>query len=168
MAPSRARDGPTSKTLPERVGQLYYAYGLFCASHPIGFILFASTFVVLCWLVSLHTFVRLILSYFPPQYVSSLPIFFHSYPLFNLPLPGNVPQHFSAYSYNQSGIDSLPTPVWLNGPPVCYVQQVSKKIYHWFLSLFLVKYLKIRSTDLFTLFIFRLFWRQLCPHGMIN
>lgn len=98
MAPARARDGPASKTLPERVGQLYYAYGLFCASHPIAFLFFALFFVALCCI-----------------------------PLLNLPLPGNVPQHFATYSSNQSGGETLPSPVWFTGPPICYVQQIIMK-----------------------------------------
>ncbi|XP_026284817.1 sterol regulatory element-binding protein cleavage-activating protein isoform X1 [Frankliniella occidentalis] len=95
MAPARVREGPSSKSLPERVGQLYYAYGLFCASHPVAFLLFASAIVTLC-----------------------------CYPLVNLPLPGNVPQPYASYTSNQSGYEGGPTPVWYSGAPVCYIQQI--------------------------------------------
>ncbi|XP_034230725.1 sterol regulatory element-binding protein cleavage-activating protein isoform X1 [Thrips palmi] len=96
MAPARVRDGPASKSLPERVGQLHYAYGLFCASHPVAFLLFASSVVMVC-----------------------------CYPLLNLPLPGNVPQHYASFSSNESRTDGAP--VWFSGSPVCYVQQVILK-----------------------------------------
>lgn len=98
MAPTRVRDGPPSKCLPDRVGQLYYAYGLFCASHPVAFILLTSTIVTFC-----------------------------CYPLLNLPLPGNVPQHYAVFSSNQTGADAVPPPVWFNSAPVCYVQQIVLK-----------------------------------------
>lgn len=49
-----------------------------------------------------------------------------SYPLLNLPLPGNVPQHYASFSSNESRADAAP--VWLSGSPVCYVQQVSSSV----------------------------------------
>lgn len=38
-----------TRTVPERVGQLYYAHGLFCSSHPVPVITFAIAIVLLCW-----------------------------------------------------------------------------------------------------------------------
>lgn len=52
-----------SRSLPERVAGLYYAHGLFCSSHPIIVISFAISVILLC-----------------------------SYPLVNLPMPGNAPK----------------------------------------------------------------------------
>ncbi|CAG9781801.1 unnamed protein product [Diatraea saccharalis] len=49
-------------TLPERVAQIYYTYGLFCSSYPIIAITLALSVVLLC-----------------------------CYPLLNVPLPGNIP-----------------------------------------------------------------------------
>ncbi|XP_039763259.1 sterol regulatory element-binding protein cleavage-activating protein [Pararge aegeria] len=49
-------------TLPERVAQIYYTYGLFCSSYPYIAISLALSVVLLC-----------------------------CYPLLNVPLPGNIP-----------------------------------------------------------------------------
>ncbi|CAG4961993.1 unnamed protein product [Parnassius apollo] len=49
-------------TLPERVAQIYYTYGLFCSSYPVTAITIALSVVLLC-----------------------------CYPLLNVPLPGNIP-----------------------------------------------------------------------------
>ncbi|XP_059059772.1 sterol regulatory element-binding protein cleavage-activating protein [Achroia grisella] len=49
-------------TLPERVAQIYYTYGLFCSSYPFIAIALALSVVLLC-----------------------------CYPLLNVPLPGNIP-----------------------------------------------------------------------------
>ncbi|XP_072931147.1 sterol regulatory element-binding protein cleavage-activating protein [Epargyreus clarus] len=49
-------------TLPERVAQIYYTYGLFCSSYPVTAISIALSIILLC-----------------------------CYPLLNVPLPGNIP-----------------------------------------------------------------------------
>nr|XP_026500680.1 sterol regulatory element-binding protein cleavage-activating protein [Vanessa tameamea] len=49
-------------TLPERVAQIYYTYGLFCSSYPFVAITFALSVILVC-----------------------------CYPLLNVPLPGNIP-----------------------------------------------------------------------------
>ncbi|CAH0401898.1 unnamed protein product [Chilo suppressalis] len=49
-------------TLPERVAQIYYTYGLFCSSYPVIAITLSLSVVLLC-----------------------------CYPLLNVPLPGNIP-----------------------------------------------------------------------------
>lgn len=36
------------KRLPDKVSQLYYSYGLFCASHPIVALVISTVIVVLC------------------------------------------------------------------------------------------------------------------------
>lgn len=52
-----------SRSLPEKVGQLYYSHGVLCAGHPVVVILFTAAVVILSCL-----------------------------PLANLPLPSNIPQ----------------------------------------------------------------------------
>lgn len=88
-----------TRTLPERVGQLYYSHGLFCSSHPVPVIVFAISVVLLC-----------------------------CYPLLNLPMPGNVPQQlFGNLSIQgKNGTDNA-LPQWLVGPPMVYIQQVIVK-----------------------------------------
>ncbi|CAB3256172.1 unnamed protein product [Arctia plantaginis] len=49
-------------TLPERVAQIYYTYGLICSSYPVTAITLTLSIVLLC-----------------------------CYPLLNVPLPGNIP-----------------------------------------------------------------------------
>ncbi|KAG7313530.1 hypothetical protein JYU34_000672, partial [Plutella xylostella] len=49
-------------TLPERVAQIYYTYGLFCSSYPFVAVSIALSVVLIC-----------------------------CYPLLNVPLPGNIP-----------------------------------------------------------------------------
>ncbi|XP_067004981.2 sterol regulatory element-binding protein cleavage-activating protein isoform X2 [Anabrus simplex] len=96
---NRSRE-PT-RTLPERVGQVYYAHGLFCSSHPVLVISLAIAVVLLC-----------------------------CYPLLNLPLPGNVPQqllgNLSVRGYNNSIRETgeMQIPRWYSGQPLVYVQQV--------------------------------------------
>lgn len=82
------------KNLPDRVTQLYYAHGLFCASHSGVIIALTSIIILLC-----------------------------SYPLTNLPLPGNVPQIFSTHPSQVN----VTTPRWFYGPPKLYVQQIIMK-----------------------------------------
>lgn len=36
------------RRLPDKVSQLYYSYGLFCASHPIISLTVSTAIVVLC------------------------------------------------------------------------------------------------------------------------
>lgn len=92
MANPRWAETSVPKNLPDRVTQLYYAHGLFCASHSGVIIALTSIIILLC-----------------------------SYPLTNLPLPGNVPQIFSTHPSQVN----VTTPRWFYGPPKLYVQQVS-------------------------------------------
>ncbi|CAH4038841.1 unnamed protein product [Pieris brassicae] len=52
----------TGSSIPERVAQIYYTYGLFCSSYPVIAITLALSVVLIC-----------------------------CYPLLNVPLPGNIP-----------------------------------------------------------------------------
>jgi len=56
-----------------------------------------------------------------------------SYPLLNLPLPGNVPQqlsgNFSMLQGNNSEVGEPQLPRWFTGPPLCYIQQVRVSAY---------------------------------------
>jgi len=56
-----------------------------------------------------------------------------SYPLLNLPLPGNVPQqlsgNFSVLQGNNSEVGDSQLPRWFTGPPLCYIQQVRVSAY---------------------------------------
>lgn len=47
-------------TLPERVAQIYYTYGLFCSSYPVTALTLAVSVVLLCWQVYTVYYYRLI------------------------------------------------------------------------------------------------------------
>ncbi|KAI8430672.1 hypothetical protein MSG28_000867 [Choristoneura fumiferana] len=111
-------------SLPERVAQIYYTYGLFCSSYPIAVIGFALSIVLLC-----------------------------CYPLLNVPLPGNIPTvvniplldatelskidcstnsclpkgipHTLELVFNET--HKLPY-IWAKDKPLLYVQQIIMKI----------------------------------------
>ncbi|XP_063633942.1 sterol regulatory element-binding protein cleavage-activating protein [Cydia splendana] len=111
-------------TLPERVAQIYYTYGLFCSSNPIAVIGFALSIVLFC-----------------------------CYPLLNVPLPGNIPivvnlplldtMEFNKANCNTNNClpedpsstlellfnetQKLPY-VWAKDKPLLYVQQIILKI----------------------------------------
>ncbi|XP_028042976.1 sterol regulatory element-binding protein cleavage-activating protein [Bombyx mandarina] len=112
-------------TLPERVAQIYYSYGLFCSSYPITAITLALSIVLLC-----------------------------CYPLLNVPLPGNVPTAIN-FPLNSDHLrqstdpgcadnkcTSTPTSqldllfnetqrlpyIWAKDKPLLYVQQIILKI----------------------------------------
>ncbi|XP_049801846.1 sterol regulatory element-binding protein cleavage-activating protein [Schistocerca nitens] len=94
----------TRVSLPEKVSQLYYAHGLFCASHQWLVLGFAAIVVLLC-----------------------------CYPLLSLPLPGNVPQALvgnkTFISSNvqaplSSSQQNSELPRWFSGTPLLYVHQV--------------------------------------------
>lgn len=44
-------------SLPERVAQIYYTYGLFCSSYPVTVISIALTVVLMCWWVNIVLFI---------------------------------------------------------------------------------------------------------------
>ncbi|KAF4532600.1 hypothetical protein B566_EDAN013378 [Ephemera danica] len=46
------RRGLSVSGLPDRVAQLYYAHGLFCASHPRSVILLSIVIILICWYVN--------------------------------------------------------------------------------------------------------------------
>ncbi|XP_013179398.1 PREDICTED: sterol regulatory element-binding protein cleavage-activating protein [Papilio xuthus] len=109
-------------TLPERVAQIYYTYGLFCSSYPVTAITIAISVVLLC-----------------------------CYPLLNVPLPGNIPTviniplhdntenptnchtkncHYAdileiGHIHNET--QKLPY-IWAKEKPLFYVQQIILKI----------------------------------------
>ncbi|XP_045623274.1 sterol regulatory element-binding protein cleavage-activating protein [Procambarus clarkii] len=100
----------TGGTLPDLVAQCYYRYGLLVATHPKKVILLAiCSFLVLCT------------------------------PLWHLPLPGYLPQEYITSLFNYSvplpapegGIrldpSPTPTPMWYQGPPRAYIQQIVVK-----------------------------------------
>ncbi|KAK7067765.1 hypothetical protein SK128_017316, partial [Halocaridina rubra] len=103
--------GGTGGSVPEIVAQCYYRYGLLVATHPRKVILLAiSTCLFLCA------------------------------PLWHLPfLPGYLPQEYASSLKNYSvplpapegGIrldpSPLPTPLWYQGPPRAYIQQIVVK-----------------------------------------
>ncbi|XP_039279240.1 sterol regulatory element-binding protein cleavage-activating protein [Nilaparvata lugens] len=76
MANPRWTETSVPRSLPERVAQLYYAHGLFCATHPYIVIFLALSLTLLC-----------------------------CYPLLSLPLPGNVPQQYASHG-NQTLTDA--------------------------------------------------------------
>ncbi|GFN75373.1 sterol regulatory element-binding protein cleavage-activating protein [Plakobranchus ocellatus] len=92
------------QSLRHKVSQIYYTYGLFCASHPFATIVSVSiTVIVTC------------------------------YPLSNLPLSGNTPiEHrtskidFVALSVEEM-LEEPKAPRWFVKEPVAYVQQVVVK-----------------------------------------
>lgn len=80
--PGGANSRPS--TLDERVGQIYYAHGLFCTSYPTTVIFLAITVGLLC-----------------------------CYPLLHLPLPGNLPLQIWGSRSNASGVEVLAgNPPW--------------------------------------------------------
>ncbi|XP_037299802.1 sterol regulatory element-binding protein cleavage-activating protein [Manduca sexta] len=107
-------------TLPERVAQIYYTYGLFCSSYPVAAITVAISVVLVC-----------------------------CYPLLNVPLPGNIPTVINLPLNDQikqsevkctgstcetSQLDrifnetqNIPY-VWAKDKPLLYVQQIILKI----------------------------------------
>ncbi|KAM3968582.1 LOW QUALITY PROTEIN: SREBP cleavage activating protein [Aphomia sociella] len=112
-------------TLPERVAQIYYTYGLFCSSYPFIAISLALSVVLLC-----------------------------CYPLLNVPLPGNIPTivnlpcHFDGAQHSSqmdcsannclqdaplqldillNETQTLPY-IWVKDKPLLYVQQIIMKI----------------------------------------
>lgn len=99
--------GGVGGALPDLVAQCYYRYGLIVATHPKKVILLAvASFLVLCT------------------------------PLWHLPLPGYLPQEYVTSLFNYSvplpapegGIrldpSPTPTPLWYQGPPRAYIQQI--------------------------------------------
>ncbi|CAK1554173.1 unnamed protein product [Leptosia nina] len=69
----------TGSTLPERVAQIYYTYGLFCSSYPVTAITLAISVVLLC-----------------------------CYPLLNVPLPGNIPTVINVpLNINENNVRSM-------------------------------------------------------------
>ncbi|XP_054271772.1 sterol regulatory element-binding protein cleavage-activating protein [Macrosteles quadrilineatus] len=97
MANPRWAETSVPRSLPERVAQLYYSHGLLCATYPFVFLFVTVTLVLIC-----------------------------SYPLLSLPLPGNLPQHYSASFTNNSAAPEVPR--WLlSSSPICYIQQVVMK-----------------------------------------
>ncbi|BFZ00983.1 hypothetical protein BsWGS_04023 [Bradybaena similaris] len=99
------------QAVPARVSQIYYTYGLFCASHPfVTIISVIITVLITC------------------------------YPLTNMPLPGNTPiEHRTlksdytvldwshAASASDGPVDDQKRPRWFVGEPVAYVQQIVLK-----------------------------------------
>ncbi|CAK1588368.1 unnamed protein product [Parnassius mnemosyne] len=108
-------------TLPEKVAQIYYTYGLFCSSYPVTAITIALSVVLLC-----------------------------CYPLLNVPLPGNIPTVVNLplhhNGHNPTGCShknclntelqmeiihnetqKLPY-IWAKDKPLFYVHQVIMKI----------------------------------------
>ncbi|KAK7488750.1 hypothetical protein BaRGS_00020047 [Batillaria attramentaria] len=96
------------RALKQRISQIYYTHGLFCASHPYSILITVCTVILIT-----------------------------SYPLVNLPLPGNAPLEYNTplHGYSvPSRVYSTPTenssadeqkrPRWYVGPPVGYVQQL--------------------------------------------
>lgn len=98
-------------TIPEMVAQCYYRYGLYVATHPKKVILLAVTsFLFLCaplW----H--LPILPGYLPQEYVTSLK---------NYSVPPPAPE---------GGIrldpSPTPTPLWYQGPPRAYIQQIVVK-----------------------------------------
>ncbi|XP_045509949.1 sterol regulatory element-binding protein cleavage-activating protein [Colias croceus] len=115
----------TGSTLPERVAQIYYTYGLFCSSYPITAISLALSIVLLC-----------------------------CYPLLNVPLPGNIPtvvnvpfsvndkhlanvecatkpclhpKNFVHLEYLHNETQKLPY-VWVKDKPLLYIHQIIMRI----------------------------------------
>ncbi|KAK6639923.1 hypothetical protein RUM43_008200 [Polyplax serrata] len=81
--------------LPERVAHFYYSHGLLCSSHPILVLFFAISVILLC-----------------------------SYPLINLPLPGDTPIQTITDSHNFTVSNNLTV---FSGRPAIYIQQVVLK-----------------------------------------
>ncbi|XP_012945124.1 sterol regulatory element-binding protein cleavage-activating protein [Aplysia californica] len=101
---------PNIKSVHDRVAQIYYTYGLFCASHQYA------------------TIVLVIIS-----------VFITCYPLSTLPLSGNTPiQHRTpkvgytvppqTFAPSKDGSqEDLKRPRWFVGEPVAYIQQIVVK-----------------------------------------
>ncbi|XP_046976894.1 sterol regulatory element-binding protein cleavage-activating protein [Vanessa cardui] len=108
-------------TLPERVAQIYYTYGLFCSSYPFVAITFALSVILVC-----------------------------CYPLLNVPLPGNIPtvvnlnlnEHHVATDCSSKNCPTgssfqlellhnetqkLPY-VWVKDKPLLYIHQIIMRI----------------------------------------
>ncbi|CAG5116411.1 unnamed protein product, partial [Candidula unifasciata] len=97
------------KVVHDRVSQIYYTYGLFCASHPfVTIISVIVTVLITC------------------------------YPLTNVPLPGNTPiEHRTlrlgyavpdwSHAATDGPTDDQKRPRWFVGEPVAYVQQIVLK-----------------------------------------
>ncbi|XP_037088902.1 LOW QUALITY PROTEIN: sterol regulatory element-binding protein cleavage-activating protein-like [Pollicipes pollicipes] len=93
--PPSAEDASTAG-LPGRVAQLYYAYGLFAASHPKLLSSAVLTIAIIC-----------------------------SIPVVNMHLPSNTPQEFrTSQSASAAPKSSQTAPIWFREPPTVYIQQV--------------------------------------------
>ncbi|CAL4227317.1 unnamed protein product, partial [Meganyctiphanes norvegica] len=99
--------GGSAGSIPDFVAQCYYRYGLLVATHSKKVILLAIvSFYIICT------------------------------PLWYLPLPGYLPQNFITPLHNytvpaaapEGGIrldpSPTPTPLWYQGPPKAYIQQI--------------------------------------------
>ncbi|CAH2035548.1 unnamed protein product, partial [Iphiclides podalirius] len=109
-------------TLPERVAQIYYTYGLFCSSYPVTAITIALSVVLLC-----------------------------CFPLLNVPLPGNIPTvvnvplqsnvqnqndcvnknclHMDLLKMKNIHNETQKLPyIWVKDKPIFYVHQIIMKI----------------------------------------
>ncbi|KAL8598351.1 hypothetical protein ACOMHN_047672 [Nucella lapillus] len=99
------------KALKQRISQLYYTHGLFCASHPLAIL------ITVCIIILLTCS-----------------------PLLNLPLPGNAPLEYRTarlgYSVpsrvytpptSNASKGDLKRPRWYVGSPVGYIQQIVVK-----------------------------------------
>uniref|UniRef100_A0A1B6CPD3 Sterol regulatory element-binding protein cleavage-activating protein n=1 Tax=Clastoptera arizonana TaxID=38151 RepID=A0A1B6CPD3_9HEMI len=124
MANPRWAEASVPRGLPERVAQLYYTHGLFCATHPVTVIFLAFSLVLLC-----------------------------CYPLLSFPLPGNVPQYFSTLQIENSS-KFLEKPRWLqSSSPACYVQQIVMKaaVSPWTDDLYLTDAIRAPLAEVFKL-----------------
>ncbi|KAK3101013.1 hypothetical protein FSP39_000257 [Pinctada imbricata] len=98
------------RSIQESVKQVYYTYGLFCASHPFSILTGMICFILITF-----------------------------YPLTHLPLPGTVPLEYSApvkdFSIPQKvaapvtgrrkvQLEETESPRWFQGQPVGYIQQI--------------------------------------------
>ncbi|XP_064598999.1 LOW QUALITY PROTEIN: sterol regulatory element-binding protein cleavage-activating protein-like [Liolophura sinensis] len=96
------------KALQDRVAQIYYTHGLFCASHPLS---------IICCVIGMALLA--------------------CYPLTNLPLPGNAPVEVNTpiaeYSVpvvqaqTERGKDDIVKQRWYLTHPVAYIQQIIVK-----------------------------------------
>ncbi|XP_076472128.1 sterol regulatory element-binding protein cleavage-activating protein-like [Babylonia areolata] len=99
------------KVLKQRVSQIYYTHGLFCASHPLPIL------IIVCCVILLTCS-----------------------PLLNLPLPGNAPLEYrtarAGYSVpsrvyrppsRNGSKEDLKQPRWYVGSPLGYIQQIVVK-----------------------------------------
>lgn len=107
-----------SRSLPDRVAGLYYAHGLFCSSHPVIILSLAISVLLFCWWV-IHNFD---VDLFIPRIwnkIETCILCCRSYPLVNLPIPGNAPK---------TVINNTIVPANDTETSVLYVQQVVLRI----------------------------------------